>query len=192
VNSGEIRGSGKRSAFTLIELLVAMAILVIIVLIVGMVFQRASVAWETGMRRADMNMTGRALADFMAQEMSQAVLGGSNDIFSISGSRAEFVVIGSAESASRRAARKIVYALDGGGKKISRTTSLPDGSSSESADMCDDENGVKLEFVEGPGPVTELPRYVDIKVTVSDGGVVPLETVFQSRAAFPNKNRYRQ
>lgn len=176
-------------AFTLIELLAAMAILVVIVLIVGMVFQRASVAWDTGMRRADMNMTGRAVADFMAQEMSQAVLGGSNSIFSIASSKAEFIAIGQAESSGMRAARRIVYDLSG--NRITRTVSLPDGGSPETMDMCEEDNGLQLGFEEGAGAGTELPAFVDIKVTVSDGGTPPLLTIYQSRAAFANRSRYR-
>jgi hypothetical protein len=160
-----------------------MSILVIIVLIVGMVFQRASVAWETGMRRADMNMTGRAVADFMAQEMSRAVLS-SNDSFTASGASATFWILGDAESAARRAVREIGYSQNGGG--ITRTDS------GSAAEMCADVPGLVLEFEEGPRASTaELPVYVDIRVTVSDGGAPSLDVVYQARAFFPNRNRYR-
>jgi len=61
------------SGFTLIELLVAMTILVIITLIVARIFQQAGVAWDTGTRKVEQLMNGRAVTDFLAQQLSHAV-----------------------------------------------------------------------------------------------------------------------
>jgi prepilin-type N-terminal cleavage/methylation domain-containing protein len=58
--------------FTLIELLVSMTILVIITLMVARIFQQAGVAWDTGSRKAEKMMAGRAVSDFLAQQLSYA------------------------------------------------------------------------------------------------------------------------
>lgn len=65
----------KRSSdgFTLLELLVAMSILVIIVLMMAGVFHQSRVAWGSGLRKARLNMDGRAVVDFIGHELSQAV-----------------------------------------------------------------------------------------------------------------------
>lgn len=160
---------GNRRGFTLIELLVAMSILVIIVLIVGMFFQRASVVWDTGSRRAELLLTGRAVTDYMAQEMQSAIavdIVNSNDI--------DLVVLG--ESAGGlRATQRVRYATSG---TLVRRNGV---------DMCDGVSG--LEFAEEPASASNaLPLWVDIKVSVSN----EVETkVYQSRAVFANRDRDR-
>jgi hypothetical protein len=50
-----------------------MFILVIITLMVARIFQQAGVAWDTGARKAEKMMTGRAVSDYVAWQLSQAV-----------------------------------------------------------------------------------------------------------------------
>jgi len=159
-----------KDGFTLIELLVAMSILVIIVLIIGMFFQRASVVWDTGSRRAEMLLTGRAMADFMAQEMQQAIPGD----FNANGASATFWMLGDA-AGGLRATQKVMYASSGG--RVTRN----------GAELGDGVSG--LAFEEGPAGNNDLPLWVDIKVTVSNE-VNDVKT-YQSRASFPNRDRDR-
>lgn len=172
-------GASGETAFTLIELLVAMTILMIIVMIVAQVFQQARQVWDTGTRKAEMNMKGRSLADFMAQELSLAVRPAGKS-FSASGSSASFWVLGDADAGSGlRAARQVNYTFDG--SKVKR----------DGQDMCEDI--VALEFIEADDPVTGtnlLPLYVDVRVTVSDGGSPGTNKVFESRALMTNRKRY--
>jgi type II secretory pathway pseudopilin PulG len=66
---------GRAKAFTLIEVLASMAVLMIIVLILGRVFQDSTNIWNLGTRRSQQNMTGRAVMDFIARDVAEAVCG---------------------------------------------------------------------------------------------------------------------
>lgn len=98
-----------RRGFTLIELLVAMAILVVITLIVARVFQQAGVAWDTGTRKAEAMMSGRAVSDFLAQQLSCAVADTNGIPFNVTGSPLEFYVLGDAGPGTR-AIQRVQYA----------------------------------------------------------------------------------
>ena len=175
-------GTAVTTGFTLIELLAAMAILVVIVFIVSRVFQQAGSAWQTGVGRAETGMKGRALADFIAQELSQAV---SNDVypyFTVGVSSAEFVILGDASGPSERAAKKVNYSFSG--EKITRSVKLqttppvPSASFSggtSSADLADEVNS--LEFI-----TDSMPKFVDVRIGLTNG-------VYQSRAYFYNRDR---
>lgn len=62
-----------RSGFTIIELLAAMSILVFIVLMMTRVFSDATSAWTLGAERITTATEGRAVMDFMVNELTQAV-----------------------------------------------------------------------------------------------------------------------
>jgi prepilin-type N-terminal cleavage/methylation domain-containing protein len=59
--------------FTLIELLVAMFILVIVVMLTSRLFNTASQVWATGTRKAEVNLVGRSVLDYLDRELSRAV-----------------------------------------------------------------------------------------------------------------------
>jgi prepilin-type N-terminal cleavage/methylation domain-containing protein len=161
-------GTAVTTGFTLIELLAAMAILVVIVFIVSRVFQQAGSAWQTGVGRAEVGMKGRALADFIAQELSQAV---SNDVypyFTVGGSSADFVILGDASGPSTRAARRVEYSFSD--KKVMRSVS--GASPVELADKVD-----SLAFI-----TNSMPKFVDVRIGLTNG-------VYQSRAYFYNRGR---
>jgi len=161
-------GTAATTGFTLIELLAAMAILVVIVFIVSRVFQQAGSAWQTGVGRAEVGMKGRALADFIAQELSQAV---SNDVypyFTVGGSSADFVILGDASGPSTRAARRVEYSFSD--KKVMRSVS--GASPVELADKVD-----SLAFI-----TNSMPKFVDVRIGLTNG-------VYQSRAYFYNRGR---
>lgn len=65
--------AGRRGGFTLLELLVSMVILGVIVVVCGRIFEQSTVVWDSGTRKAELNLTGRAVVDAMAQEISHAV-----------------------------------------------------------------------------------------------------------------------
>jgi prepilin-type N-terminal cleavage/methylation domain-containing protein len=62
-----------RSGFTLLELLAAMGILVVIVLLMARIYADASTAWTRGTKRVYESQEGRAIMDFLSQEMSQII-----------------------------------------------------------------------------------------------------------------------
>jgi prepilin-type N-terminal cleavage/methylation domain-containing protein len=163
-----IAGQRHKSGFTVIELLVAMSVLVIIVLIVSLIFRRASASWDAGMNRAELDMTGRGVADYVAQELSAALPVN----FSASAGAASFKVLGVVST--NPAISSVSYAFSGGA--LSRNgTKVAEGLKA-------------FEFVATP-LVGEMPAYVDVIVTVTNE--VGAESLYQSRAYFLNRNRYK-
>jgi prepilin-type N-terminal cleavage/methylation domain-containing protein len=65
--------SGSRG-FTLIEILAAVVILAIIVTAMARIFADSTNAWRLGAKKIESNASGRAALDFIAQELSQAVV----------------------------------------------------------------------------------------------------------------------
>ncbi|MCX6997568.1 MAG: prepilin-type N-terminal cleavage/methylation domain-containing protein [Kiritimatiellaeota bacterium] len=66
--------SAFRRGFTLIELLAAMTVLALILLMLGQVFSGSTKAWESGTRRMDQNISARAVLDFIARDLSGAIM----------------------------------------------------------------------------------------------------------------------
>jgi prepilin-type N-terminal cleavage/methylation domain-containing protein len=188
-----------KSGFTLLELLVAMIILMVIVLASARIFDQSTVAWDSGSRKAEVNMTGRAVADFMAQEISQAVYDEDSglDEFQVSGASAIFFTLQSSEIGANRAARRIQYSLSG--NQLERQVTVSSGlaypwadGTSDAKPMADDIQSVSFT----PYPVgTILPLYVDVKVTVrrtNEGRDVNYpSSSYESRAYLVNRERYR-
>jgi prepilin-type N-terminal cleavage/methylation domain-containing protein len=167
----------KPQGFTLVELLAAMSILVVITLIVSKLFQQASVAWDTGLRKAENTMKGRAIADFIAQDLASAVQDDNlYKEFTGTGSAPEFWSLGEAGGATR-AVRFVKYDASGGG--ISRTED------SGTPIQLVASNATLTVFCVG-GTATNLPVYATVKVVVTDGA----RTVqYQSTAHFGQKKR---
>lgn len=132
-----------RVGFTLIELLVSMTILVIITLMVARIFQQAGVAWDTGTRKAEKMMAGRAVADYIAQQLSKAVPDPNGGAFNAGGSPLSFFILDDA-SAGVSAIRQV---------------------SITNADLSDDISNVKVTTV-GDTP-QGLPVYGLVTVKVS-------------------------
>ena len=70
-----------RRGFSLIEILVAMSILVVIVLIVGGLFQQTSLAWTLGMQRATEQSNVRAVAGALGRDLASMVDPGNLAIY---------------------------------------------------------------------------------------------------------------
>jgi len=159
---------GNHTGFTMIELLVAMSVLVILVLIVSMVFQRAATVWDAGMNKAELDMTGRAVADYVAQELAAAVP--INFVSAL-----DFSVLGEASGANR-AICAVKYEFASGILKRNGTEMV---------------QGL-TDFVLTPTPSAGwvgLPQYVDVTVTVTNSAGA--KSLYQSRAYFLNRNRYK-
>lgn len=164
-----------QAAFTLIELLVAMAILLIILAIVGQIFQQANMAWDTGKRNVEMTMKGRSVADLIAQELSQAIVSPpSYTDFTVDANGAVFWMLGEA-SATNNAARKVRYSWAG-----TIVTRSEDDAAAVALAEGIDKVAVQL------GPVSAaipLPSYVTVTVTVSN-------SLFQTKAFLFHRDRY--
>ncbi|MEI6645362.1 MAG: prepilin-type N-terminal cleavage/methylation domain-containing protein [bacterium] len=66
-----------RSGFSMIEVLVASTIMMMMVMMLGMLFQQTSFAWRTGKQRADTYQQVRALFGSMQRDASAAIDQGS-------------------------------------------------------------------------------------------------------------------
>ncbi len=62
-------------AFSLIEIMVSLALVSVIVMAVGNIFDQASDSWHSGMGSVEMNNSGRAALDLIATELTQAFAG---------------------------------------------------------------------------------------------------------------------
>ncbi len=186
-----------QAGFTLIELLVSMFVLTIIVLVVARLFQQSATAWESGSRKAETSMIGRTLADFMAQEISQAV---QDEVFfpnrfNVGGGSIRFVALQQA-TPTNRAARLIEYRLQGNAvwRSVSDYVSSNSFGAARTSTMAEDVED--LQFDAGPmGPAGVLPRYVDVTVTTLSEGDrekgLDRRQAFRSRAYIVHEGRYR-
>jgi type II secretory pathway component PulJ len=57
----------------MIEVLVASTILIVLVMLLAMLFQQTSLAWRTGVKRADGYLQIRALVGAIQRDASQAI-----------------------------------------------------------------------------------------------------------------------
>ncbi|MFC1498796.1 PilW family protein [Verrucomicrobiota bacterium] len=140
-------GVKNQAAFTLIELLVAMAVLMVIVAVVGMIFIESDRSWSLGTGRAENNAWGRAALNLMAHDLQYAVAC-SNEIRDVTNvisfliqndrnslksydcvnSEAAFVSLQHDSTVSDRTAREIYYWIrkmkDNGGSAINNRYAL--------------------------------------------------------------------
>jgi len=166
--------------FTLVELLVAMAILSIIVVICGRLFQQASAAWETGVRRAERNIIGRNLADFIAGDLSRTVAR-TDDELQIGATSLRFPIVDEAsvrEGLSPRAYQWVTYDLSPNNLRRNGQKLAPAG-------VVD-----RIRITAGPATPGRPPIYVDVEVRVKDADSSYVEA-FTSRAWIRNRDRYR-
>jgi len=179
-----------RSAFTLIELLVAIVILAAIVVAMSQLFHESTVSWDSGKRRAEMMMTGRAILDFVAREVAMAVyeLPGTPDGYEVSsGSSPSFVVL-----EGTNFPYMVQYQPSGG---LKRTVAVQGAAGSDSQDLFKDEPD-ELEITDFEidfSPNDDEPEYADIELTVEGsqkGLSVRPKYTFTSRVYLINRHRY--
>ena len=63
----------KKNGFSMIEVLVASTIMIVIMLMLGMVFQQTSQAWRTGRQRADTLLKARTFFGILQRDVSAAI-----------------------------------------------------------------------------------------------------------------------
>lgn len=167
-----------RRGFTMIEIMVAVALFLAIMVACVNVFRGVRVFWATGQGMVDINMTGRACADCIAMELTQAIQNGSTNIV-IDNNSITAWVLGPSDPGNPRALRSITYSFDGGGLFRNGVQLAPDMASASPR----------------PGLAAVIfalygaTNGVDVTLKVgAQGGTAPV--VFQTRAAFSNKNRY--
>ena len=93
-----VRPCGRSAAFTLIEVMVATAIMVIMVFMVGSVFQQSSSAWDAGYARAEGGMAVRTVVGSLTRDLATAVDGrrfGMSAPVEVSGGSLKLVRLGS-------------------------------------------------------------------------------------------------
>ena len=123
-NIHEMRRFNKKSAFSLIEIMVSLAIVSVIVLLVGNIFDQASDSWHAGMGSSEVNNSARAAMDLMATELTQAfagkiehaaIPGASDNITFIqhSADKIEFFCLNKTMTNSLRGIGWVCYFLDG-------------------------------------------------------------------------------
>jgi len=164
------------SGFSMIEVLVAATILIVIVMMLGMIFQQTSQAWRTGRHRADTYQQLRALFGAIQRDASAAVdekslpkavatLGGQN--FSES-SLSFYTLTGTSEK--NKPLRSITHVSYSG---VTRTISHFDSEMSpqtQSGPVVEqNESGVTLGSLEFKAVGTPFPDYVTIKVELKKG-----------------------
>lgn len=113
----------RQAGFSMIEVLVASAILTMIVMMMGMLFQQTSAAWRTGSKRSDGFTQVRSLIGAIQRDASQAVdqygaekawdAGGKGNIFS--------------QNQSFNSSRLIFYTLSGTNRGLSKVSYETDG-----------------------------------------------------------------
>ena len=190
------RSASVSSGFTLLELLVSMVILMVIVLSTTKIFNASTVAWDTGSRKAEVNMTGRSVADFLAQEISQAVYDGSTISESsllqqlpaypgplslmVPGNVLRFATLERDPSSAARAARIVEYTVSNGvvlvrssrgwsaGSVYSNVNWATSSASPESTqvELSQDISGIEF-YRDRYSSVGSMPLYVDVRVSVS-------------------------
>lgn len=167
-----------RRGFSLIEILVAMSILVVIVLIVGGLFQQTSLAWTLGMQRATEQSNVRAVAGALGRDLASMVDPGNLVIYpsktggdqagalseGLGGTTSNFVSSGSLKFWALRspdifdedldASRELVsIEYTASGNKVTRTVSAYD-SSGKSLSTSESQGGSTSEFELGDGSIS--------------------------------------
>jgi len=169
--------SKDKQGFTLIELLVAMAILGMIVVMCGQIFEQATTSWNTGVRKAEMAITGRGLADFIAQDMSRCVVTPDKPAV-LTGLTPSFWVLDETEinASGGHVFQKVTYAFPSSGSGVPTTRNgvmlAPDG--------------MVEAVVLGGDPAK---GHVEVTVTVKDE-LTADQKIFTARAWLANRDRY--
>jgi prepilin-type N-terminal cleavage/methylation domain-containing protein len=158
----------KSIGFTLVELLVALAILGVIVVVCGKIFQQSNIAWQTGSLKAEGNLVGRGVADFIAQDISRCVISPSTP------NPTKFEVVNESGPTNANWPREtITYSLKPlrrNGEQLAPDNYIP----------------IPVELI-----YSAAGGYVDVIVTVQVTENTADRKVFKSRAWLINTDRYK-
>jgi len=189
-----------------------MAILLVIVMLTTRIFHQATVAWESGARKAELDMTGRSIVDFIARELEQAVCDSviiKNTAFDVpnGGDYAKFVMMNAEPTTNNRTLRAVYYKYDSGSKTVNRESRLwrsyedyKDIAGFNDARFSYETNGLlcgpdliqQFVFKLPPGNTNTPPLYVDIEIVVGlpQDKFVTNTMSFSARAYTQLRKRY--
>ena len=137
----------RHPGFTLIEVLVATAVMAIMVLMLGGVFQQASSSWDSGYARAEGGMAVRAVVGALTRDAATAVDGrrfGLSAPVEVDGSTITMYRLAPGAIGGNRDIVKVVYR---GGSTVTR---IVGGSSSTIYSGGQGSNGARFTFSAGP------------------------------------------
>ena len=159
---------GLKRGFTLLEVLVAMSILMLIVLMMSTLFHQSSMAWDNGLRQAQMSIQARSALSRIRNDLSQAVASADYPC-KISASSIDIYVLDklSEDEDDRRAVKHVVYS-----GKIDRHESevALDGSdrNRRGGKFLDSVDSFKVDTSPNwDGSSDTLPEWVDVTITLS-------------------------
>ena len=139
--------SNLRTGFTLIEVLVATAVMAIMVVMIGGLFQQASSSWDAGYVRAEGGMAVRAVVGALTRDAATAVDGrrfGLSAPVEVTGSQITMYRLAPGAVGGNRDIVKVVYK---GGSTVKRTV---DGKESTLYSGGSGSNGANFTFSAGP------------------------------------------
>lgn len=140
--------SNLRTGFTLIEVLVATAVMAIMVVMIGGLFQQASSSWDAGYVRAEGGMAVRAVVGALTRDAATAVDGrrfeGWRGPLKVEGNSIEMYCLAPGAVGGNRDIVKVVYK---GGSTVTRTVG---SSSSTIYSGGSGSSGAKFTFSAGP------------------------------------------
>ncbi len=155
--------------FTLIEVLVAMSILMMIVLMMSTLFQQSNMAWNNGMRQAEMSIQARAAMSLIRRDLSQAVAAEEYPCSFSSGGFSVYVL--GTTTGDVRTIKKVRYS--GTINRSSEDYNPSDGGGAYFGNAGNKKSGSLLDAdkfvinVPSGWSSTNLPAWVDISITLS-------------------------
>ncbi len=183
-------GRFHNAGFSLIEIMVSMSILVIIVLIMAQLFHQSSIAWDSGLRKAEGNLSARAVVGFMSREIQSGVLLATNHPYFASmggtigteelgsiknGASIRFFTFTGTNSTINRTLKLIHYELSGGEiKRLEESCSTSGGvlygkmlPGRGWVGLIDKVKTLEFETPDGNDYTTNMPAWVKIKIGTS-------------------------
>ena len=207
VNNRPVKASLRnKTGFSLIELLVSISIFLVIAIGLAATFDKGTVAWENGTRRAQLGLTGRAVLDVIARDLQNAIASTNYPCnFPGGGSTMDFHVLTEPRvSPSYYTARKISYEVDSDNILIRKAEAIQAAGSPPTYTPVS--NGMTtnrmadgiIEFSiasESPGG-DRLPLFVDVFIRVRTDvdetrNLEQNDRVYGRRIYLANRNRYR-
>ena len=150
-----LRPCGRSAAFTLIEVMVATAVMAIMVVMIGGLFQQASSSWDAGYIRAEGGMAVRAVVGALTRDAATAIDGrrfGLSAPVEASGSTITMYRLAPGAVGGNPDIVRVVYT---GGSQVKRTVSAPGSRTGQSETSTiysggQGSNGARFTFSAGP------------------------------------------
>ncbi len=152
--------SNRRSGFTLIEVMVATAVMAIMVVMIGGLFQQASSSWDAGYIRAEGGMAVRAVVGALTRDVATAVDGrrfGLSDPVEVESSRVTMYRLASGSIGGNRDIVKVEYKSSGSGSNCKVTRQVGSGTPQPVYSGGQGSNGARFTF---SAAVTNYNSYV--------------------------------